>query len=94
MHRITNVEVLPRFRLHLTFEDGSAGTVDLSGKVGKGVFGPLLQEEAFARVRVSRSGGLSWGDEVDLCPDALYMEATGASPGEVFPALKTERTRA
>ncbi len=94
MHRISEVQVLPGFRLRLTFEDGRTGTVDLSGKVGKGVFGPLQEVDAFAHVSVGPSGGLSWGDDIDLCPDALYMEATGASPEEVFPALKAERTRA
>ena len=27
-------------------------------------------------------------DDVDLCPDALYMELTGKSPQEVFPNLR------
>ena len=35
---ITNVKILQDYCLELTFDDGVCGTVDLSDKVGKGVF--------------------------------------------------------
>lgn len=94
MHRIVDITVLPGYRLRLTFEDGTKGVVDLSNRVGKGVFGPLKDESVFGDVRIGPSGGLSWGESVDLCPDALFLEVTGTAPDEVFPALKGERSRA
>ena len=38
MPMITNVKILQDYCLELTFDDGVCGTVDLSDKVGKGVF--------------------------------------------------------
>jgi len=85
---------LQGYRLALTFDDGTAGTVDLSSLVGKGAFACWNDPAAFAQVRVGSSGELLWGDRVDLCPDALYLKITGKQPEEVFPALRPEPARA
>ena len=94
MRKITHVEVLQAYRLALTFDDGTAGTVDLSGLAGKGVFACWNDHVVFAQVRIGASGELVWGDQVDLCPDALYLKVTGKQLEEVFPALCQEAARA
>lgn len=94
MRKITQVEVLQAYRLALTFDDGTAGTVDLSSLVGKGVFACWNDPVAFAEVRIGSSGELVWGDHVDLCPDALYLKVTGKQPEEMFPVLRPEPARA
>ena len=85
MHKISKVEVLEGYSLALTFTDGTRGTVDLSRLAGKGVFSLWNDHEAFRSVRIGPAGELAWGDEIDLCPDSLYLEATGQSPEEAFP---------
>lgn len=90
MHGITRVKVLEGYRLDLTFDDGERGTVDFSGLVGKGVFSLWLDRDAFEQVRIGQSGELTWGDQIDLCPDALYLKATGKSVEEVFPGATRE----
>jgi hypothetical protein len=94
MRKITRVEVLQDYRLELTFEDGTSGTADLSDLAGKGVFACWNDRAAFAQVRIGPSGELVWNDQVDLCPDALYLKVTGKKPEEVFPALRHEPARA
>ena len=94
MRKITHVEVLQGYRLALTFDDGTVGTVDLSDLTGRGVFACWNDRAAFAQVRVGSSGELVWGDQVDLCPDALYLKVTGTQPEELFPALCQEPARA
>lgn len=94
MRKITHVEVLQAYRLALTFDDDTAGTVDLSGLAGRGVFACWNDAAVFGRVRIGSSGELVWGDQVDLCPDALYLKVTGKQPEEVFPVLRQEPTRA
>jgi hypothetical protein len=94
MRKITHVEVLQTYRLALTFDDGTAGTVDLSDLVGKGVFACWNDDAVFAQVRVGSSGELVWDDQVDLCPDALYLKVTGKQPEELFPVLCQEPARA
>ena len=94
MRRIKKVKVLSEYRLGLTFDDGASGVVDLSALVGKGVFSVWRDPGAFARVRIGTSGQLVWDEQVDLCPDALYLKAKGKKAEEVFPALKHEGVRA
>ena len=94
MHRVTKVRVLEGYRLRLTFDDGTCGTADLSHLAGKGVFSVWADRRVFRGVRIGDAGELVWSDQVDLCPDALYLQATGKQPEDVFPALKTERAHA
>ena len=51
MRRITNVNVLPRYRLEVEFDDGVSGIVDISDNVGKGVFALWLDPFVFEQVR-------------------------------------------
>jgi hypothetical protein len=94
MRKITYVEVLQAYHLALTFDDGTAGTVDLSALAGKGVFACWNDPAVFGQILIGSSGELRWGDHVDLCPDALYLKVTGKQPEEVFPALCQEPARA
>jgi hypothetical protein len=89
MRKITHVEVLQAYRLALTFDDGTAGAVDLSHLAGKGAFACWNDPAVFGQVRIGSSGELRWGNQVDLCPDALYLKVTGKPPEEVFPALRS-----
>ena len=90
MRKITKVKVLQDYRLELVFDDGVSGMVNLADLVGKGVFALWLDRQAFEQVRIGSSGELVWGDQVDLCPDALYLKVTGKKPEDIFPALRHE----
>jgi hypothetical protein len=94
MRKITHVEVLQGYRLVLIFDDGTSGTVDLSDLAGKGVFACWNDRAIFALVRIGPSGELVWNDQVDLCPDSLYLKVTGKRPEDLFPALRPEPVRA
>ena len=94
MRKISRVKALPGYRLDLEFDDGVSGTVDLSDLVGKGVFAVWRDRHAFEQVRLGSSGELVWGDQIDLCPDSLYLKLTGKTPEDIFPALRHERARA
>ena len=85
MRKISEVRVLQGYRLELEFDDGVCGTVDLTDLAGKGVFALWRDYCAFEQVRIGSSGELVWGDQVDLCPDSLYLKVTGKKPEEVFP---------
>ena len=94
MPRITEVSPLEDYRLHVKYSDGAEGTVDLSDLVGKGVFALWNDYEAFLGVTIGSSGELVWGDEVDLCPDSLYLRLTGKRPQDIFPNLGRNLTHA
>jgi hypothetical protein len=90
MHKVTRVKILKDYRLELQFADGKGGIVDLSRLVGKGVFAAWTDYAFFQRARIGESGELVWDDQIDLCPDSLYLQATQQRPEDVFPALKHE----
>jgi hypothetical protein len=94
MVKITEFKVLPGYRLELVFDDGVCGVVDLSDLVGEGVFSSWRDRRFFEQVRIGSFGELVWGDKIDLCPDSLYLRATGKKPEDVFPALRRERAYA
>ena len=88
MYKIINVKVLQNFQLELEFTNGKKGVVDLSHLVGKGVFTLWDDYKKFENVRIGTSGELIWSDQIDLCPDSLYLQMTNQKPEELFPSLK------
>jgi hypothetical protein len=82
------VKALDRYRLWLRYSDGVEGIVDLSDFAGDGVFALWNDYQAFAAVHIGTSGEITWNDEVDLCPDALYLRLTGKQPEDLFPQLR------
>jgi hypothetical protein len=82
------VKSLENYRVWLRFSDGVEGIASLSEFAGKGVFKMWDIDDSFRRVRIGEGGGIEWGDQIDLCPDALYLKITGKTPGEVFPSLR------
>ena len=94
MKKISEVKVLQGYRLELVFDDGTRGVVDLSDLVGKGVFAIWRDRRIFEQVQIGSFGELVWGDQIDLCPDALYLKTTGKKPEDVFPALHCESVHA
>ena len=88
MYRVVDVKALPEFRLWLRYSDGVEGVADLSHLAGKGVFQTWRTPGVFDDVSIGSGGEIRWGDLIDLCPDALYMQVTGKRPEEVFPNLK------
>jgi hypothetical protein len=67
--------------LHLRFEDGTEGSVDLGPRLSfRGVFAPLKDLTYFRQVRVdSDLGTITWPNGADLDPDVLYSLVTSTS---------------
>ena len=90
------VEISPQegLKLFLRYDDGVAGVVDLSSLAGRGVFASWLVPGTFEKVGLSEAGAPEWPGDIDLCPDALYLELTGRMPEVLFPALRGMPTHA
>ena len=85
------IDVQPRakYRIWLEYSDGSSGEVDLSDVAGKGVFKAWDTPGYFDRVHIAPHRAVAWGDEIELCPDALYLELTGKPVEEIMPGAKS-----
>lgn len=85
MYKPVEIKALPEYKLWLRYADGAEGEVDLSDLAGRGVFELWNDEGAYENVRIGAQGEITWGDDIELCPDALYLRLTGKTPEEVFP---------
>jgi len=76
LHDVIGVEVSGEYRLRLTFDDGTVGEVDFTGREWRGVFEPLRDPDHFARVAVDADAGtVTWPNGADMAPEPLYAEA-------------------
>ena len=75
------------YRLHLRFEDGTQGEVDVAELIAfTGVFAPLRDKAVFDQVRVDPTlGTVVWPGGGDLDPDVLYARATGEPLPDFMP---------
>lgn len=74
--RVMQAETLPGFQLRVRFVDGVEGIVDMAQRVrskNAGVFAALADPARFAQVQIE-NGVVTWPDELDLAPDAMYDE--------------------
>ena len=94
MLKLVEIKAGCNYRLWLRYEDGVQGEVDLSHLVGHGVFEAWKDPQRFEAVRLDESGAPLWADDIDLCPDALYLRLTGKPAEDVFPNLKSTELHA
>ena len=88
MKKAIEVRPLDGYRIWLKYADGVTGEVDLSHLAGRGVFKVWTDRTVFEGVHVDPSGAIAWSEDIDLCPDALYLRLTGKPVDELFPKLK------
>ncbi|MEI8254737.1 MAG: DUF2442 domain-containing protein [Deltaproteobacteria bacterium] len=76
---IVAVSASATFHLHLRFDDGVEGDVDVAAEIPfAGVFAPLTDPEFFVRVRVDPEiGTIVWPNGADLDPEVLCARITG-----------------
>ncbi len=84
------VRALPNYRLYLEFSDSVNGEVDLSDLAGEGAFEAWSNQTFFEEVHIGLHREIKWNDEIELCPDSLYLKLTGKTPEELFPKLRRE----
>src|SRR5712692_2336817 len=77
--RVVDVNPLKDRKVHVRFQDGLEGVVDIGALMPfDGVFAPLEDPFFFEQVRVDpESGTIAWPGNLDLDPYTLYVEATG-----------------
>lgn len=72
--RLAKAEPLEDYRLEVEFLDGTHGLVEMKQRImskNAGVFAKLRDPDVFAQVELVY-GVVTWCDEIDLAPDAMY----------------------
>ena len=80
MKKITALKVLENCRVWLRFNDGVEGEMDFSQKGRTDVFAFWNNYENFRQARIGDCGELLWNDQIDFCPDSLWLQVTGQKP--------------
>ena len=62
------------FRIHLTFNDGTVGSVDFEPWLSGPVFEPLKRTAYFRKFFVD-AGTVAWPNGADIAPETLYDAA-------------------
>ena len=88
---VVDARAMDGYCLHVRFEDGVEGDIDISKYVRfQGVFEPLADLAYFRRVRVDPAlGTVIWPNGADLDPDVLYSRVSGSPI-----AFESENSRA
>ena len=79
-HDLVSASYKTEYKIEVRFDDGKGGIVDFSDYLGKGgVFDRFKDISFFENFRINEElGVLTWQDEIDIAPETLYSEATGA----------------
>jgi hypothetical protein len=80
LRKITDYKVLQPYQVWLRFDGGIEGTVDLSDFAQMPVFAPWKDEAFFKNMKVDGGRNVHWSEDLDLCPDSLYIRITGVNP--------------
>ena len=88
--RLRPTAAAPRggYRIWLHYSDGAAGEVDLSHLAGRGVFKAWGDRKFFESVGFRESRAIAWGNDIELCPDSLYIQLTGQTAEAVMSGLQ------
>jgi len=89
MIRPVKIEPKDNYKIWLCYSDQTEGIVDLSYLVDHGVFKSLKDKDFFETVRITDAGSIAWGDDIELCPDSLYLKITGKNKEDFLPGLKS-----
>jgi len=77
--KVIDVKVLDNYALFVRFSDGVQGAVDLNHLAHKGVFREWDNNNLFSQVHIDDSGAIAWNDDIDICPDNVYLQIRGLS---------------
>lgn len=94
MPKLLGLEARSSYRLWLRYEDGTEGEVDLSHLVGGEAFAGWQDESFFRTAGIGPHGEVAWGEQIELCSDALYLRLTGKTADELMSGLRQARVGA
>ena len=72
---IKSVITMDDFKLLLEFNNDEKRVFDVKPLLGKPVFQPLKNKMLFDKVHIIYDYTIAWNDEIDMCPDSLYIDS-------------------
>lgn len=79
LNEIVSLHCLSGHSVHIVFDDGLEGVVDLTEYLGKGpIFKPLRDPDFFRQTRIE-GGTIAWPNGADIAPETLYEKLAQAA---------------
>lgn len=75
---VVEAEYRGEFKIHLTFNDGVAGTVDFADWLTGPVFEPLHDHSYFRKFFLD-GGTVTWPNGADIAPETLHERAKASA---------------
>jgi hypothetical protein len=86
MPKPIEVKALPGYKIWLRFSDSSSGEVDLKHLKKMDAFKVWNDAGNFEKVFIADNGRcIAWNDELELCPNALYLDVIKKTYEEYAP---------
>ncbi|MCL2615853.1 MAG: DUF2442 domain-containing protein [Dehalococcoidia bacterium] len=76
--RVISVTPTDDYKLEIEFDNGERRIFDATQLLSMKVFAPLRSKAFFKLVRVEY-GSIAWPEDLDYCPDTLYMQSVPVS---------------
>ena len=77
---VASAKYIGHYKIEVTFDDGKKGIVDFSKYLKRGgMFDRFKNIEFFKNFNINKElGVITWQEDLDISPETLYSEATGA----------------
>lgn len=73
IYKVTSFEISGSYRLKVFFDDGISHTIDFLPVIAGPIYGPLLDQNLFAKVRIDPEiHTLVWPNGADFDPETLH----------------------
>jgi len=75
--KVIKVKALDNYSIFVSYSDGVEGALDLNHLAHKGVFHQWDNNNLFSQVYIDDYGAISWNEDIDICPDSVYLQLKG-----------------
>ncbi|MBK9569232.1 MAG: DUF2442 domain-containing protein [Chitinophagaceae bacterium] len=81
--KLKEVKYVTDYTLHVKFEDGVEGDIELGDLVENGIFNVLQNKELFSKA-YNTGYSIAWSEELEIDSDAIYFEVSGKKMEDVM----------
>ena len=74
---VTEATYSGKYQIDVRFADGSSGKVDFAKYLEEGTVLSKLKDLVVFKSFGVKYGTIVWGEDLDIAPETLYLEATG-----------------
>jgi hypothetical protein len=80
IYKPIEVEAVGKYSIYIKFADNTEGQIDLSHLINKPIFQNWTNPDFFKKVYIdTETYSIAWDENIELCPDNLYLKIKGLS---------------